>query len=120
MLFLLLSITLLGYLNRAVGLGTSCSSPLGAGTAASSDPFWLESIKHQGKSAYNSNPSSYTVFRNVKVISLCSFIMLCLTHLHFNSLLVLWEMACTTTRLRSSNYIGLMLMAMLLTAKNLH
>ncbi|TFK36999.1 exo-beta-1,3-glucanase [Crucibulum laeve] len=48
------------------GLGTSCSSPLGAGTASSSDPFWLESIKHQGISAFNSNPSGYQVFRNVK------------------------------------------------------
>ncbi|KAJ7197153.1 glycoside hydrolase family 55 protein [Mycena pura] len=31
----------------------------------SSDVFWLEAIKHQGKAAYNQN-SSYQVFRNVK------------------------------------------------------
>ncbi|KAG0696777.1 glycoside hydrolase family 55 protein [Suillus ampliporus] len=48
------------------GSGTSCSAPLGGGTAAPSDPYWLETIKHQGTSAFNSNPSSYQVFRNVK------------------------------------------------------
>jgi glucan 1,3-beta-glucosidase len=30
------------------------------------DPYWLENIKHQGKAAYNSNPDTYQVFRNVK------------------------------------------------------
>lgn len=49
------------------GLGTSCSAPLGAGTAAATDPFWMQNIKHQGTSAYNANPASYQVFRNVKV-----------------------------------------------------
>lgn len=39
---------------------------LSSGTAAPSDPFWLESIKHQGTSAFNADPSSYQVFRNVK------------------------------------------------------
>jgi hypothetical protein len=48
------------------GLGTSCSAPLGGGTAAPSDPYWLETVKHQGTSAFNSDPSSYQVFRNVK------------------------------------------------------
>ncbi|CDO72902.1 Glycoside Hydrolase Family 55 protein [Trametes cinnabarina] len=47
-------------------LGSSCSSPLGAGTAAPNDPYWLQNIKHQGIAAFNSNPSSYQVFRNVK------------------------------------------------------
>ncbi|EKM82792.1 hypothetical protein AGABI1DRAFT_68739 [Agaricus bisporus var. burnettii JB137-S8] len=47
-------------------LGTSCSAPLGPGTAAPGDPFWLERIRHQGISAFNPNPSSYQVFRNVK------------------------------------------------------
>jgi glucan 1,3-beta-glucosidase len=36
------------------------------GAAAPGEPFWLESIRHQGTSAYNSDPS-YQVFRNVKV-----------------------------------------------------
>ncbi|KAF8078080.1 exo-beta-1,3-glucanase [Lyophyllum atratum] len=48
------------------GLGTSCTSPLGAGTAAAGDPYWLETIRHQGLAAYNSNPAGYQVFRNVK------------------------------------------------------
>jgi len=48
------------------GLGTSCSAPLGSGTAAPSDPYWLQTVKHQGTSAFNSDPSSYQVFRNVK------------------------------------------------------
>ena len=30
-----------------------------------SDSFWLESITHQGKAAFNDD-ASYTVFRNVK------------------------------------------------------
>ncbi|KAK0458521.1 exo-beta-1,3-glucanase [Desarmillaria tabescens] len=47
-------------------LGTTCSTPLTSGTASPSDPYWLQNIKHQGTSAFNSNPSSYTVFRNVK------------------------------------------------------
>ncbi|KNZ74781.1 Glucan 1,3-beta-glucosidase [Termitomyces sp. J132] len=48
------------------GLGTSCSSPLGPGTAAPGDPYWLETINHQGIAAYNSDPTGYQVFRNVK------------------------------------------------------
>ncbi|PBK58892.1 exo-beta-1,3-glucanase [Armillaria solidipes] len=47
-------------------LGTTCSSPLTSGTAAPSNPYWLQNIKHQGTSAFNSNPGSYKVFRNVK------------------------------------------------------
>ncbi|KAG6854914.1 hypothetical protein C0991_009737 [Blastosporella zonata] len=35
------------------------------GAAHPNEPFWLESIKHQGSSAYNSDPA-YQVFRNVK------------------------------------------------------
>ncbi|KAJ7632166.1 exo-beta-1,3-glucanase [Roridomyces roridus] len=33
--------------------------------ASPTDPYWLEAIKHQGKSAYNNN-QTYQVFRNVK------------------------------------------------------
>lgn len=65
---LLLFGTLVGLLTIGVaGLGSSCSAPLGAGTASPGAPFWLEQIKHQGTSAYNSNPGGYQVFRNVKV-----------------------------------------------------
>ncbi|KAJ5662530.1 Pectin lyase fold/virulence factor [Penicillium maclennaniae] len=38
-----------------------------ATTEASDDAsYWLADIKHQGLAAFNSNPSTYTVFRNVK------------------------------------------------------
>ncbi|KZT68172.1 glycoside hydrolase family 55 protein [Daedalea quercina L-15889] len=46
-------------------LGSACTSALSGGTAAATDPFWMQNIKHQGTSAFNSDPSSYTVFRNV-------------------------------------------------------
>ncbi|EMD37582.1 glycoside hydrolase family 55 protein [Gelatoporia subvermispora B] len=59
--------TLLGSLFTMVsGLGSSCSAPLDAGDSAPGDPFWMQSITHQGTSAFNSDPSSYQVFRNVK------------------------------------------------------
>ncbi|KAJ3560072.1 hypothetical protein NP233_g11075 [Leucocoprinus birnbaumii] len=57
---------LLTFVVAVHALGTSCSAPLGQGTAAPSDPFWLERIKHQGTAAFNPNPSGYQVFRNVK------------------------------------------------------
>ncbi len=47
-------------------LGTTCNVPLSTGTAASSDPYWLESLTHQGIAAFNADPGSYKVFRNVK------------------------------------------------------
>ncbi|KAI0093312.1 glucan 1,3-beta-glucosidase [Irpex rosettiformis] len=47
-------------------LGSSCSTPLTKGNAGPNDPFWLQNIKHQGSAAFNSNPSGYQVFRNVK------------------------------------------------------
>ncbi|KAH9901618.1 exo-beta-1,3-glucanase [Cubamyces lactineus] len=49
-----------------MALGSSCSSPIGPGTAAPGDPYWMERIKHQGIAAFNPNPSTYQVFRNVK------------------------------------------------------
>ncbi|KAJ7632169.1 exo-beta-1,3-glucanase [Roridomyces roridus] len=61
-----LFLSLMGLALNALALGTSCSAPLGAGTAAPSDPFWLQNIKHQGLSAFNPTPSSYQVYRNVK------------------------------------------------------
>lgn len=41
-------------------------SPVGFGNAKPEDSFWLEAIKHQGISAFNPDPNSYKVFRNVK------------------------------------------------------
>lgn len=46
-------------------LGTACSVALSP-SAAATDPYWLAGITHQGISAFNANPSTYTVFRNVK------------------------------------------------------
>ena len=48
-----------------IGASAACSGPL-QGTAAPGDPYWLQSVKHQGIAAFNPNPSSYQVFRNVK------------------------------------------------------
>ncbi|KAH7098261.1 glucan 1,3-beta-glucosidase, partial [Auriculariales sp. MPI-PUGE-AT-0066] len=56
---------LVASLDAVLGLGTSCSTPLGAGTAASGSPYWLVNMPARGKSAFNSD-SSYTVRRNVK------------------------------------------------------
>lgn len=50
----------------ASAFGQSCSTTGVTGTAAAGDPYWLQSIKHQGLAAFNSNPSGYQVFRNVK------------------------------------------------------
>ncbi|KAF9027350.1 exo-beta-1,3-glucanase [Hymenopellis radicata] len=41
-------------------LGTTCDVPMSMGTAAPSDPYWLESMAHQGIL------DSYQVFRNIK------------------------------------------------------
>ncbi len=64
------ALTLLAAAAAAVGpvmaLGSTCSSPLGPGTAAPGDAFWMETITHQGIAAFNPTPSSYQVFRNVK------------------------------------------------------
>ncbi|KIM87551.1 glycoside hydrolase family 55 protein [Piloderma croceum F 1598] len=65
-LLIMSMVTVLGLAPTVSGLGSSCSKPLGAGTSAPSDPFWMESIKHQGTSPFNPRPSSYKVFRNVK------------------------------------------------------
>jgi glucan 1,3-beta-glucosidase len=59
---------LLGWSTLVAGLGSSCQAtgPLGPGTAAPTDPFWLQDIKHQGTAAFNPNPGAYKVYRNVK------------------------------------------------------
>ncbi|KAF8584104.1 glycoside hydrolase family 55 protein [Ramaria rubella] len=49
-----------------LSLGTSCTSPLGPGTASQESPYWLETIEHQGLSSFNENGALYPVFRNVK------------------------------------------------------
>ena len=57
----------LGFSSLVAGLGSTCSTPLGAGTSGPNEPFWMETIKHQGKAPFNPNPNGYKVFRNVKV-----------------------------------------------------
>ena len=59
-------VTICSFFTIVSSLGTSCSTPLGGGTAAPSDPFWLQSMTHRGTAAFNPNPSGYQVFRNVK------------------------------------------------------
>ena len=56
---------LAGLVTQAAALGSSCTTALGAGTASGSDAYWLEGMKHQGTAAFNSDPSTYPVFRNV-------------------------------------------------------
>ncbi|KAL6167517.1 hypothetical protein ACJQWK_06939 [Exserohilum turcicum] len=60
-------------LTLRVLLSASLSSavPLAQAPAAPAPPaggsgYWLGSIKHQGQAAFNPNPASYQVFRNVK------------------------------------------------------
>lgn len=57
---------LLAFATMAAALGSTCSTPITQGTAGPNDPFWMQNIQHQGLAAYNSNPGSYQVFRNVK------------------------------------------------------
>ncbi|KAJ6547050.1 exo-beta-1,3-glucanase [Mycena capillaripes] len=69
MLFSYFASTIVAVVSSATlanSLGTTCSTPLGAGTAAAADPFWMQTIKHQGIAAFNPNPTTYQVFRNVK------------------------------------------------------
>jgi glucan 1,3-beta-glucosidase len=61
---LLLASFLLGTFSLVVSLGSSCSAPLGSGTAAAGDPYWQQNIAHQGTSPFG--PGGYQVFRNVK------------------------------------------------------
>ncbi|CCL99324.1 uncharacterized protein FIBRA_01342 [Fibroporia radiculosa] len=63
---LLLAYGLLASAPLALALGSACSTPISGGTAAAGDPFWMQNIDHQGTSAFNPDPSTYQVFRNVK------------------------------------------------------
>lgn len=48
-----------------VAEGSHCKTPLRP-TAKPDAPHWMQTIKRQGISAYNDNPSKYKVFRTVK------------------------------------------------------
>ncbi|KAF7362795.1 Exo-beta-1,3-glucanase [Mycena venus] len=56
----------ISYAALVYSLGTTCTTPLGRGTAAPAAPFWMQNIKHQGIAAFNPNSTTYQVFRNVK------------------------------------------------------
>ncbi|KAJ7724091.1 exo-beta-1,3-glucanase [Mycena maculata] len=58
--------SVIAFASLANSLGTTCTTPLGAGTANATAPFWMQNIQHQGIAAFNPDPSSYQVFRNVK------------------------------------------------------
>lgn len=61
-----LKISILSFLCLTVSssLGNKCSSLLTENP--SNTQYWMEYIKHEGTAPFNSNPSSYQVFRNVK------------------------------------------------------
>lgn len=63
---LFISSTLLGLTSGVYGLGYSCECDLGPGKANPNDPYWLETIKHQGTAPLNPDPIGYKVFRSVK------------------------------------------------------
>ncbi|KAL6310407.1 exo-beta-1,3-glucanase [Sparassis latifolia] len=48
------------------GHGSLCISPLVAGNSTPSQPFWLEDMVQRGTSAFNADPATYQVYRNVK------------------------------------------------------
>ncbi|KAF8162403.1 exo-beta-1,3-glucanase [Mycena galopus ATCC 62051] len=55
---------LFAFCSQISAQGSSCSgSTLGSGTAGSGDAYWMETITHDGVSAFN--PDSYTVYRDV-------------------------------------------------------
>ncbi|KAJ7818674.1 exo-beta-1,3-glucanase [Mycena olivaceomarginata] len=58
--------TVISYAALVHSLGTTCTTPIGRGTAAPAAPFWMQNIKHQGIAAFNPNSTTYQVFRNVK------------------------------------------------------
>lgn len=77
LVFLLLSLRVSAQATDAASvepeLNTTASLPTASEPTmeeALADPFWLEAVRHQGKAAFNANPGSYQVFRNVKVCSL--------------------------------------------------
>ncbi|GLI75810.1 hypothetical protein PoHVEF18_004076 [Penicillium ochrochloron] len=52
---------------KAGALNSIVQTVVEAATSATGDPsYWLADISHQGLAAFNSNPSGYKVFRNVK------------------------------------------------------
>jgi len=46
-------------------LGSMCKAPLQE-KSVNSGPMWIQTITHEGTAAFNENPSSYPVYRNVR------------------------------------------------------
>src|SRR5258707_8353103 len=63
--------------------------------AANDSPFWMEKIKHQGRSPFNPDPTGYKVFRNVKVCIVVGDIVN--ETFKFPRILERWGMAFTMT-----------------------
>ena len=61
-----ISFALLPLLVMVRALGSTCSTPLGGGTAGSSDAFWMQNMKHQGIAAFNS-VSAATLLSGIEI-----------------------------------------------------
>lgn len=57
------ALAVLSAVDASLALGTTCSTPLGGGTAAAGAPYWLQTLAQRGTSPFN---SGYQVRRNVK------------------------------------------------------
>ena len=55
-----------GSASAALKSSTSKAVPFISAATPVAATYWLEAMKHQGISAFNSNPATYQVFRNVK------------------------------------------------------
>jgi glucan 1,3-beta-glucosidase len=52
--------------SAAVGHSSNLAAAAAAAAAVADPAYWLANIAHQGIAAFNPNPSTYKVFRNVK------------------------------------------------------
>ena len=57
---------------------TRTGKPKPPSAAATCAPYWLETIRHQGRAAFNPNPSGYQVFRNVQDFGAKGLIIFCI------------------------------------------
>ncbi|KAF7294257.1 Glycoside hydrolase family 55 protein [Mycena chlorophos] len=58
-------VALLAAASHVYALGSQCTAALGSGSAAAAAPFWMQNITRQGTSPFNSDPSTYKVYRDV-------------------------------------------------------
>jgi glucan 1,3-beta-glucosidase len=50
---------------RQSGIGSQCNGAT-LSPSVQTAPMWIQTITHNGQASFNSNPSGYTVYRNVK------------------------------------------------------